>query len=167
MSEHIPTWVWALFGLGSPVQELINRWIPAERFRSLLLWAVAAGIVAGAVLLTPLDWGAFNMQLILVYAALTSGWALSNIVKPPLPGGKAVLRVLLIGGTLAGMAWGAHALAQDSTLVDTVLPEPAAAAGDHLFTGTRSFLVAQLFSFLGAVLTRWFGKARPGSVRAK
>jgi hypothetical protein len=169
MNEYIPGWVFLLFGLGSPVQEFINRWVP-ERLRPVLLWGVAFGIVLAVVLITPLDWDAFNLQLALVYAALTSGWAMSNLVKPPLRPSAVAVRSVLIMGAVVGLALAARAAwAQvDSLGAGVPIPVPdLQATSDTIFPGMRSFIVAQILAFVGATLTRWFGRAREGSLRAR
>jgi len=158
MSEYIPGWVWTLFGLGSPVQELINRWIP-ERLRPLFLWGVAGAIVMVVILATPLDWDAFNLQIALVYAALTSGWAMSKVVAPPVSVSQAAVRSFLIAGALGALAFAFRAHAQDSTAV-AIVPEAPGGPSANIFRSVGGFFVAQLVSFLGAVLVQWIGKAR-------
>jgi hypothetical protein len=167
MSEYIPGWVFLLFGLGSPVQEFINRWVP-ERLRPLLLWGVAFGIVAVVIILTPLDWDALNLQLALVYAALTSGWAMSNLVKPPLRASAVALRSVLIMGAVVGLGLAAQAAWAQVDSLATPIPVPELQApSDTLFPSMRSFIVAQILAFVGATLTRWFGRDREGSLRAR
>jgi len=169
MSEHIPQWLLAFFVAGSPVQEFLNRWIP-ERFRPVILWVVAAGIVAVAVVSTPLGWADLLPQITLVYAALASGWAMSQVIAPPLPAGVAAARAVLIVGVLAGLAIflpGIVAAQWDSVTAETpvALADPATGAGTA--ENIVRFVWAQLSAFIGASFVRWLGRKRPGSLRNK
>jgi hypothetical protein len=164
MSEHIPWWVFGLFGLGSPVQALLNRWIP-ERIRPLILWAVAAGIVVAAVLATPLDWGDCHVQLALVYAALTSGWAMSKVIAPPVRIGTAVAKALMVLVPLVGLGFALTGIAR-AQFDSLVVIEPAAPEREAI-VNIAGFIWAQVAAFIGASLTRWLGKKRPGSLRNK
>jgi hypothetical protein len=159
MSEYIPGWVWALFGLGSPVQELINRWIP-ERLRPLFLWGIAGVIVLVVILATPLDWDAFNLQIALVYAALTSGWAMSKIIAPPVSVSTAALRSIAIAGALGALAFAFRAHAQVDTTGIVVDLVPEGGTPNTIFRSIGGFFAAQLLSFLGAALVQWIGKDR-------
>ena len=169
MSEHIPQWLLLLFGLGSPAQEFLNRWIP-ERFRPLALWAVAGAIVVVAIVATPLDWDALHVQIALVYAALASGWAMSRVVAPPLSIAKAAGRATMIALALAGTALlVSHGWAQiDSALIVPIpqeavtVPEVSAgpAAPQAPAAAIAGFLWAQVSAFIGAALVRWISKAR-------
>lgn len=151
----IPTWLFAV--IGSPLQELINSKVP-ERFRPLSLWGVAALILVAAILITPLGGSDFIIQLPLVYAALTSGWAMSRVVARP--SGDAVRRgvpllLLLAGGALAASAW-AQA---DST---GFYPEESTPQAVSPVATIATFMWTQLAAFIGSVLTRWLSPARRG-----
>jgi hypothetical protein len=155
MSDLIPTWLFAV--IGSPLQELINTKVP-ERFRPLSLWGVAAAVLLVAIVLTPLGSGAFVAQLPLVYAALTSGWAMSRMVARPMSLDAGVRRAVPIMLALLGFALTATALAQDSLLAspqsDHALPSASPVATVVAFAWT------QFAAFIGSVLVRWLSPAR-------
>jgi hypothetical protein len=109
-------------------------------------------VLLAAILITPLGGADFWVQLPLVYAALTSGWAMSlllarrsDAVRRGLP-----LFLLLLGTAVASSVW-AQA---DSLAIPEGMPEASPVAT------ISTFLWTQLAAFLGAVLTRWFSPAR-------